>query len=229
MKKVLILVLSTDKPPYDKMIQTSKETWDKENEAIFYCSDLDTGNKKPGIMYLPTGNGLFDMGHKNIAAFKWALTQEFDYIARINASCYVDKKKLNDFIQTLPDTGLFMGVETDSRHGFRYVWGGCHYIISRDVIQKIVDNADKWNHKYMEDEAMSLLVASMGIPFTPGIKSCSIDRLYNAWQCISYCNESIIFTDFEKLKPLSHIFYRVKCDGNRSQDEFLMQQLSKVL
>ena len=92
-KKVLILVLSSDFPPYSQMIQTSKGTWNSVQvdgcETVFCC-----GNSKKkssdDIIYFPVENGLYDMGHKTIAMLEWALqNKEFDYIARTNASCYV--------------------------------------------------------------------------------------------------------------------------------------------
>jgi hypothetical protein len=232
MKKLLILVLSSDFHPYDKMIQTSLQTWDSIEvegvETVFYCGQSSKPNNGK-VIYMPVGNSLLDMGTKCLLAYEWALqSKEFDYVARVNASCYVDKNNLVKFIDDLPETNVFAGVETDSQNGFRYQWGGASFIISKDVLQKIVDNKHLWRHQYMEDEASSLLVAELGIPFYEG-KSGSIDKMPDGWRCISYGGESISFTDFNDLKRLNHHFYRVKCDKDRSVDAFVMNELFNVL
>lgn len=236
MKKVLVLVLSSDFPPYDQMLATSINTWDsvfiEGVETIFYCSQLDNldWRNSSKIMYLPVGNSIFDMNHKNVAMFEWILqNKEFDYVARVNASVYVDKRKLIEYVQNIPESNLFSGVQAESQNGFIYLWGGTNFLISKDVIQKIVDNKKMIIHKYMEDEGLSLLVSQLGIPFENGIKSCSIDQQNEGWLCISYCGESLTFTDFNDLKDKSHFFYRVKCDGKRWVDKFLMEQLYSVL
>jgi hypothetical protein len=236
MKKVLILVLASDFPPYSKMIETSIETWDSVRvdgvETIFYCSEKDNPGKQntDKVLYFPVGNTLHDMGHKNLAMFEWALeNKEFDYVARVNASCYVNKKSLLQYVQDLSNENVFVGTECMSVHGFSYQWGGTQYILSKDVIQKIVDNKDKWNHKYMEDESISLLLRELGVPFSQGYSG-AIDDMGDHWRCISYGEgESITFTDFSDLKKLNHHFYRVKIDGRRQVDEILMRELFKVL
>jgi len=233
-KKVLILVLSADFEPYSTMITTSQKTWDSIEEegmeSIFYCGESTKPNTDK-IIYLPVGEGLHMMGRKLLLAFEWALkNKEFDYIARVHSSTYVNKKELLNYVQDLPTENVFAGAVADSQNGFKYCWGGAHYIISKDVVQKIVDSKNDWEHKYMEDESMSLIVASCGIPFTAG-KSGSIDKLEVGWHCISYGDgcESISFNDFSEVVRLRHHFYRVKNDKNRDVDKFVMEELFRVL
>lgn len=234
MKKVLILVLSSDFEPYRTMIQTSKATWDSvsvENcETIFYCSQRDNPGavNHDNVMYFDVPNDLYSMGRKNLAMFEWALAnKEFDYVARINASCYVDKKLLTDHIQSLPYENVFCGVVVNEEPA--WCFGGTQFIVSRDVIQKVVDNKERWQHQHMEDRAFSYLVSDLGIPFMNGIPSCSIDAKTDGWQCISYINKSKDFTDFADLKELNHVFYRIKQDQKRWMDKLLMEQLKQVL
>lgn len=234
MKKVLILVISTDEPPYDKMITTSLATWDSVEveccETIYYTGK----SHKPStdkIKYLPIDNDLFSMGKKNLAIFDWALkNKDFDYVARVNASCYVNKEELLKYCQNLPNENLFAGSVADSQNGFKYVWGGGQFIISRDVINKIVDNKEYWAHSFMEDESMSLLVEKLGIPFTAGY-SAAIDNMGDHWRLITYGGEgvSITFTEFADVKKLNHHFYRVKQDQKRWVDEFIMHRLFETL
>lgn len=234
-KKVLILVLSSDFEPYSTMIETSMNTWDSVHtegvETIFYTSQKDNPNwvNTDKVMYFYTGNGLFNMGEKNLAVFEWALqNKEFDFVCRVNASCYVDKKKLIEYVQGLQTTDLFLGVVVNQEP--KWCFGGTHFVISKDVIQKIVDNKQYWDHSEMEDRALSFLVTKIGVPFTSGIKSCSIDSNgSDGWHCISYCGESLDFTDFDELKNKSHFCYRVKQDQKRWVDKFIMEQLFENL
>lgn len=234
-KKVLILVLSSDFIPYSAMIETSRRTWDSVEvngcETIFYCSIKDNPNFRQSekVMYWDVDNTLFSMGWKNLAMFEWALkNKEFDYVARLNASCYCDKKNLMEYVETLPYENVFAGAEAQSVHGFFYLWGGAQYIISRDVLQKIVDNKREWQHSLMEDEAMSMLVKGLHIPYSEGYSG-AIDNMGDHWRCISYGGESITFTDFADLKRLKHHFYRIKCDGKRYMETFIMDTLFKTL
>ena len=235
MKKVLILVLSADVPPYDEMMQTSQNTWDSINiegcETLYYCDASEKPNTEK-VIYVDTVYNLFTMGRKDLLAYEWILAnKEFDYVARVNSSCYVNKKELIKYVQNLPEKDLFSGFTVPVENGDPYMWGGLQFVISRDVIQKMVDNKWNWNHKVMEDQAMSELVRSLGIPFHEG-KACSIDKQLNdSWLLLAYGGgDNMVFADFAELNKLdNHFFYRVKCDGQRSVDKFVMEEMFKCL
>jgi hypothetical protein len=231
MKTVLVLVLSADFHPYDKMIKTAMETWDSEYvggvDTLYYCGESDKTDTDK-IIYLPVKEDLYTMGHKCLQAFEWVLANmSFDYIARTHSSCYVDKERLIEYIQTLPDENVFAGAEvTDTP---KWMWGGGHFVLSRDVVQKIVDNKDKWDHSVMEDKGMSYLVDSLGIPFTQG-KSCSINKFENGWVLLPCgSGNGIMLKDWSDIKQETNHFYRVKQDGKRELDEMIMKELFKCL
>jgi hypothetical protein len=231
MKTVLILVLSHDKHPYDRMVDTALDTWDSVDvegtQTVFYFDG--TRHNKEKFIYLNVDSGILSMGRKTLAAFEYVLNNyKFDYIARVHSSIYVQKERLIEYVQTLPDKDFFAGSVADSANQFKYIWGGTGFIISHDVINKIVLNKIHWQHKYMEDESMSRLVNWLSITFSPG-KAGAIDNMGENWRCISYGGESISFTDFSDLKKLNHHFYRVKQDGKRWVDEFIMKELFRAL
>lgn len=231
MKKVLILVLSHDKPPYNKMVETALQTWDSDEvegcQTVYYFDGVMANTDK--FIYLNVDSGLLGMGKKTLSAFEYVLSNfEFDYIARVHSSIYVNKKLLYQHIQTLPGKDYFAGSVADSANGFKYIWGGTGFIISKDVIQKVVLNKVHWQHKYMEDESLSLLVNWLSVPYSEGYAG-AIDNMDNHWRCISYGGESITFTDFADMKRLNHHFIRVKQDGKRWVDEFIMKELKRVL
>lgn len=233
MKKVLILVLSSQKNPYGEMIETQINTWDSFEidgvETIFYCGEPVKDNTDK-IIYFPIKEDYSTMGHKALLAFDWCLNnKDFDYIARVHSSTYVNKKELIKFVQTLPENNVFAGALVKDKKDF--LWGGAHYLISKDVVQKIVDNKESWNHSVMEDVAMSHLVSDLGIEYSEG-RSCSIDNMGTTWRAMCYGGdkECFLFNDFNSLKELKNqFFYRVKQDGKRDVDKYLMQELFKVL
>src|ERR1035437_2093505 len=220
------------------MIKTSLATWDSIDvegvDSIFYCSQKDNPNWKNSdkVMYFDTGNTLNDMMEKNAEMYQWALlNKEFDYVARINASCYCDKKKLIEYVQGLPNENVFVGVEVTNvaKGNEKWSWGGTNFIFSKDVIQKLIDNRHNFRRDIMEDMATSFIINKLGIEYIKGIPSCSIDKNGSEWICISYIGKSISFTDFADLKDLGHAFYRCKQDADRTQDKFVMEELYKVL
>lgn len=233
MKKVLILAIGCDLDPWKEMFNTAQQTWDSIEvegvETIFYFGHPVKENTDKCI-YFPVEETYAKMGHKLLMALDWVLqNKEFDYIARVNSSCYVDKKELIKHVQTLPEKDLFAGLVVEaSESNPLWVWGGGQFLLSKDVVQKIVDNREKWNHEVMEDIGLSFLVSDIGIPYTNG-KACSIDKSGEHWTLIGYRTASINFTNFECLKDNGHFFYRCKQDHDRSQDKIIMEQLFNVL
>jgi len=237
-KKVLILVLSSDFFPYNEMIATSKKTWDSEVvegcETIFYCSKHDNPGavNHDNVMYFDVPNDLYSMGRKNLAMFEWALqNKEFDYVLRVNASQYVCKKNLVEYVQTLPDKEVFSGAEVKEEGVANWFWGGCGFLFSKDIIQLIVDNKNNYNHTVMEDKSISYLINSFGIPVIPA-KSGSIDNMGDCWRMMLYGgDESFEFTDFADVpvKAKGHFCFRIKQDGKRYVEKFIMEELKRVL
>lgn len=233
MKKVLILAIGCQLDPWNKMIQTSLNTWDSISvegvETIFYCGHPLKQNTDK-IIYFDVKENYHTMGEKMLQAFDWALkNKDFDYIARVNGSCFVDKKQLVKFIQALPEFNCFSALEvTDKDASMNWAWGGGQFIISKDVIEKIVNNKPYWNHGVMEDVALGRFIHKMNIPYLPG-KACSINKTGKGWILIGYGGDSIEFTNFEDVKNLENHFYRVKIDNDRDVDAFLMNELFSVL
>lgn len=230
MKKALILVLSSDWAPYDRLMQVSMETWDSVNqdglETVYYCNGTKTNTDK--VIYVDAPTDLFSMGKKTLLAFEWALkNKDFDYISRPQANAYIHKKQLIKYIQGLPDENLFAGIEATGPPRFRWGVGIC---ISRDVVEKLVANKDQWDHSKMEDVAMSELADRLGVPYYQGT-ACSIDKVSDAlWQCTSYGSDSFQFKRFDEInKANGQYWFRCKQDYDRMKDEYVMRQLFKHL
>lgn len=230
-KRCLIAVISCQDQVYAPMIETSMRTWDSIEvegcETIFYCGIPQKQNTDK-IVYFNVRESLHSMGFKDLEFFQWALqNKEWDYMARVNSSCFVDKKELVKYCQMLPEKEVFEGLEVVP-HG--WVWGGGMFLISRDVIQLILDNKKEWNHNEMEDMAMSKLVASKGIKFRPG-RACSIDNMAAGQHTLMVYGhgEGCTFSNWSEFKkPEGQYFYRVKQDHNRHLEPDIMEQLKRI-
>lgn len=214
------------------MIETSLNTWDSVEvegvETIYYCGAPVKENTNK-IIYFPIREDYANLGHKFLEALHWAKeNKEFDYIARVNSSCYVDKKELIKHVQDLKEDAYGLIVPA-SEHEPKWIWGGGQFILSKKVVDLILENKDKFNHSLMDDMAISRMLDYLGINYTEG-KASSIDKLENRWRFMPYGGGAPFeFTDFNDLKNTTHFFYRVKMDGQRYIDKYLMEQLFKVL
>lgn len=229
MKKVLIAVIGANMRPYPMLMKAQMETWASRSvpgvDTLFYSTPMTPA--MPGVLILEMPDGYYQMGRKNLAMFPHALKRDWDYMARVNASCYVLKAKLLEYVQSLPDSNLFRGIYSN-QHGF--MWGGGQYIFSRDVVQKMADHANLWDHTVMEDDAFSRFARKLGIPLDKDGRFASINRHGDGWLLLNYNappNQSgPTFKDFNELKtfPLPH-FIRVKQDGKRHEDVEIMHKL----
>lgn len=232
-KKVLILVISAQFDPYAKMVGTSMETWDEPVvegvETVYYFGRPLWKNTDKKI-YLDVHEDYKTMPTKTIMAFEWALVyRQFDYIARVNASTYVDKKSLSDYVQDLPTEKLFSGLVIEAGKTYKHEWiWGPYFLMSRDVVELLVKNRTMLPHLMMEDMALSELAHKLKIPFT-SLKGATIDKMENDWRCVCYGADSFNFYDFSEVaKARQQIFFRCKHDADRNVDAYVMHELHNV-
>jgi len=175
--KTAILVLTHNEWPYNMMENTIRETWGKEkdpNVEIYYSlGRVDDLKVNSDTIYAPYFEGYVNIGYKTIYAFEYLLTTDFDFLFRPNTSSFVNIPKLNEFVKTLPIEKYYGaspisfnggGVEElDKINGPTVCGSGCGYIISRDLVQLIVDNKDKWEHRLIDDLALCKFLYDFGI------------------------------------------------------------------
>ncbi len=229
---VLILVLSALRPPWGELLECSKDTWDSvdhpKTRTLYYVGKSpDDDGFRGNIFYSPTlSEDLEDVSSRTIEAFEYALGFDWDYLARPNSSCYVHKHNLVDFLRTSIWGNVIFGVLTGGENNF--LWGGCQYIFSRDVIERMVANKDKWNHKVMDDNSISLLAKEIGVPLASNGWCASIN-LHPGGEhlCLTYNHgESFTFTNWEDVNKLGcHFFVRCKHDPDRTQDLMVFRKL----
>ena len=231
--KVLIGVISSRMYPWARMIQTSKRTWDSVDvpgvETIYYVG-APVSPLEDRVIGFDIADNLHTMGRKNLAFFRWALAREWDFLARTNASCFTDKARLLKYCNSLPRTRLVVGGMVE-RASPAWMWGGYQFLLSRDVVEAIVANADQWDHLQMDDVALSRMVFGLGYEHTPMDRACSLNATRREgehdWLLYGSDGNHCSFSDFRAaaLARSDKIFFRVKQDGARHLDAVIMHEL----
>lgn len=238
---VLILVMSAQKEPWGSLMNAQMETWDKDEHpqtrTIYYVGGGIPANWKPvtrweesQTFYSDISENLEDVSRRTIEAFEETLRFEnWDYMARVHSSTYVHKDNLVKFCHTLRRHNVLCGLKTDGVNPF--LWGGGHYIFSRDVIHAMVNNKDAWNHTVMEDLSITQMAELLDIPITHGHTATINLQRDGSYLCFVYGHgENFTFRDFSEInKADGHFFFRVKHDPDRSQDIRIMHELKKHL
>lgn len=99
------------------------------------------------------------IGLKTIEAFTASMQDfDFDFIYRTNVSSYVDLAKLNEFIKDKPLSGYYAGVIGDHQ-GIKFA-SGSGYFISRDLVNKVLEKRDLWDHNLIDDVSLGKLLIS---------------------------------------------------------------------
>lgn len=154
--RIIILVLSCHKPPYQAMYETQRETWDSIKAegvitAYYWCNKIE---EMPGKLKLALGA---------IQPLPW------EFVFRTNSSSYVDKARLQEFAETLPTEKCYCGIDGG---GFA---SGSGFFMSRDVVETVTDILPDKSVELVEDELIGMYLYGRGITVTPGA------RRYDYW------------------------------------------------
>lgn len=211
-KNIIILVLSHYEEPYVMLENCIRETWanhNLDNVKVFFYHGGDKERLEGDKIITEYPEGLSNIGYKTIRAFEILLkNNDFDYIFRTNSSSYVNIKKLVNYLDDKPLHNFYHGkiayyddVEFAS---------GCGYFLSKDVVKKIVENKNEFNHQIIDDVAIAYLLRDIGIYPThaPRLDITSIPVPDN------------IFDYFH---------FRCKTNGDRTDDIKIMNELKNKL
>lgn len=211
--RILILVLSyQDNSFYTKMCETQRETWDSEEiediTTFYYFGNCNDNMIIDNNILLSIDEELLNCGHKTIKCLEMIKNLDFDYIVRTNSSSYIDKKLLKNFLIDKPKTNYYAGV-VGNHEGIKFSSGSC-YILSKDLVGVILENQDKWNHNYIDDVSLSILLSDNGV------KPCSAPRF-----------DIEPMTDIKSI-PKDYYHYRVKTPDDRNKDCELMKIIYNI-
>jgi hypothetical protein len=134
-------------------------------------------------IYTPHEETYENIGYKTIDSFKHVLENyNFDYLFRTNSSSYLCIDRLLESIKSAPRERYYAGwpgryrVPRAERRQYPliirrllYVFdklsppfipfaSGSGYILSRDLVQLVVNKQHKWDHSYIDDVALGLFL-----------------------------------------------------------------------
>jgi hypothetical protein len=233
---VLILVLSARREPWGALMDCSMDTWDYEKHpqtrTLYYCGKSDKFPSDSVVFYSPQfDEELERVAPRTMEAYEHALTiPNWDFMARTHSSTYVHKRNLVDFCETLHRNNLLCGLLVTGERPF--LWGGGSYIMSRDVIEQLVANKDKWDNGIMEDNSLTNLANELGIPMNGKGRMASIDGQGDgSYQVTTYgVGEGFRFSNWDDInKAQPHYYFRCKQDLRRHEDLVIFRQLHKHL
>jgi hypothetical protein len=210
--KILVMVLSfKDGGVYDNLNKTIRETWYNDQvdgvETIFYYSS-SISEMIGDELFIKSEEGIENLGHKVISSLEYVLDNiEFDYIFKMNCSSYLNKKMLKDILIDKPRNNFYAGF-MGTHDGIKFV-SGSGTILSRNLIQLIVDSKHDWNHNYIEDVSIGKLMMDNNIDIT------TLNRV-----------DIINGLDYNLINIKNH-HYRCK-NSDRNNDILVMNELYKI-
>jgi hypothetical protein len=165
--KLIILVLSKkdDNGIYDRFYNTQKQTWDSINvehvDTFFYFGDHPKNHIDGHDIFLSVQDTLKNCAIKTVEAFKLIKNFDYDFIFRTNSSSYVDKQLLYNFLIDKPKFNYYSG-KVGHHYDIPFA-SGSGFIMSKDVVNFILDNTNKINYHFLDDVAFGKFLSDNNI------------------------------------------------------------------
>lgn len=143
--KILILVLSFDNPPYNRLMEAQQESWglvhhDDVNEVYYYGGGKGWIGKELSV---DATDAYYYMAGKFQKALENVWDQPWDMIFRTNSSSYVNKANLVEFAKTLPTEKCYAGwTFIDSEDFGGLCVSGAGIFMSRDIAEILLHEID---------------------------------------------------------------------------------------
>jgi hypothetical protein len=208
--KILIMVLSSMKPPFDKLYQIQKETWDsikEDNVETFYYFGNDWE-----LMHVPFRDALKEV---------W--DRDWDVIYRTNSSSYVNKKLLVDFLKGRDTEKLWIGDEIGNN-------SGASFIVSRDLAQILINQIPDNTQPY-EDVLISDILKQNGYKIQVG-ERCWYNHDNSSYfdcyhiRCKNICIRSDVNGTSDNresdINAMKHIFLNIKNKKSLSKEDYCL-------
>lgn len=105
------------------------------------------------------------MGFKHLAAYQYALENNFDFLVATNSSSFLNVPLIEDFLEELRNNGEpFYGGRPLPHNNPRGA-SGSFYILDRLALKCIYENRREWNHSKLDDIALRFLANNYNLEF----------------------------------------------------------------
>ena len=176
MIKVLILVLTyDDNGGYSMMDKIVRETWGNQkydNIEICYYYSKSLGDND----YIVEGDSIFcngvesyhTIGNKTLTAFKHLQSKKFDYLFRTNSSSFIHIPNLIKYLETKPKIKFYSGfpIPVHRDNMSLEIGTGSGYVLSRDLVDLVVNHELEWEHNHIDDLAIGKLLKNHNVNLT---------------------------------------------------------------
>lgn len=153
---------------------------------------------------------------KVVGSLAQALQEDFTHVYFTTASSYVRVSRLVEVVNSLPATRVYAGTRhVDSISGQTFA-SGANRILSRDVVELVVDQRRRYRNDVMEDVGLGRLISEVGVDLTelPSVNVSSLHELQR----------------LDDAALLSNFHFRMTSGTRRSrQDAHLMKALHSRL
>jgi len=143
---------------------------------------------------------------------------EYTHFFRTNISSYVDFRRLSAFVRTSPESLDYAGVNVNM--GRINIASGAGILLTKESAERVVADSNNWNHGFMDDVALGVLLSRLGYPPPVGLprldfnpkkeipgeveSSCSSANSNFHWRCKSEDPMLTVKRMRELSKMLSH-------------------------
>lgn len=162
---VIILVLSHFEEPYVMLENCIKNTWANhnfDNVKLFFYHGGEKELIYPDKIITNYPEGLDNIGYKTIRTFEILLKNyDFDYVFRTNSSSYINIEKLLTYLENKPRKSFYHGLI--GKHLDLNYASGSGYFLSKDLVEKIVENKNFWPHQLIDDLAIAHLLRDLNV------------------------------------------------------------------
>jgi hypothetical protein len=166
--KICTVILTHDKPLYNHFDSIKRKYLEKNNEdfILVYNGTDNTKHDLKNKTYnyysdVVHPSGIPVMFEKFIDIINSGLLNEYDFIIRVNSSTFIDLKQIRQHLENKTEN-IYMGFFYPN---WNFVSGACS-IYSKDVLQKLTENAHIVNKNQEDDTAIGGLMQHLNIPKT---------------------------------------------------------------
>lgn len=196
--KILIIVMTTlDGGLGSELYEKQRSTWDSVNtpnvETLYYIGGGDKKEIRGNLSIDVNPETKANTSLKMVTCLELTQDWDYDYIFHTNASSYVDKKLLYEWLLDKPRFNFYSGVVGDMGGGVLFA-SGCGFSISKDVAKLIINHQNEWGCSDINDVTLGVLLTRLGLQIYPASR---MDLGYN----------------FTENVPIDYFHYRCKTEN----------------
>lgn len=204
-----------------------RETWGKALkqrgiEVYYMCSSLCAAAE---YQIIETTNTILCKGveeyhtifSKTINSFKAIQHKDFDYILRTNSSSFIHLDNLLKYLSTAPLENFYSGSLIPyhtSNIGLEFATGS-GYILSKDLLLKVIHNENLWEPQYPDDVGLGKLIKDLNVKLIP-----------KEWYKVTDIPDVSIL---EKIGDRFHIRCKIETRYDIEMQCQIMRELTKLL